>query len=63
MKLLTTLAARAGSFPGHGVNHENEAFAGRLVVTSVVAGRAATLHHTALGLDGQNLHEEFTLLS
>ena len=63
MKLLTTLAARAGSFAGYGVNQENEAFAGRLVVTSVMAGRAATLHHTALGLDRQKLHEEFTLLS
>ena len=63
MDLLTTLAARAGSFIGHGVNHEKEAFTGRLVVSRVMAGRAVTLHYTALGLDGQTLHEEFTLLS
>lgn len=63
MDLLTTLAARAGSFTGRGLNHEKEAFTGRLVVASVLAGRAVTLHYTALGLDGQQLHEEFTLLS
>lgn len=63
MDLLTTLAARAGSFTGRGLNHDKEAFTGRLVVTSVMAGRAVTLHYTALGLDGQKLHEEFTLLS
>ncbi len=60
---MSTLAARAGSCPGHGVNHEKEAFTGRLVVSPVLAGRALTLHYTALGLDGQKLHEEFTLLS
>ena len=43
MDLLTTLAARAGSFTGRGVNHENEAFTGRLVVSAVMAGRAVTL--------------------
>ncbi len=63
MDLQATLAARAGSFAGRCVNHEKEACAGRLVVTSVIAGRAVTLHDTALGLDGQNLHEEFTLLA
>jgi len=28
-----------------------------------MAGRAVTLHYTALGRDGRQLHEEFTLLS
>ena len=63
MNLLTTLAARAGVFTGRGVNHENEAFTARLTITPVMAGRALTLHYVASGIDGQHLHEEFTLLA
>ena len=63
MDLLTTLAARAGVFTGRGVNHENEAFTARISVTPVMAGRALTLHYLATGIDGQHLHEEFTLLA
>lgn len=63
MNLLTTLAARAGAFTGRGMNHESEAFTARLTVTPVMAGRALTLHYVATGIDGQHLHEEFTLLA
>jgi hypothetical protein len=63
MDLLATLVARAGVFTGEGVNHEGEDFAGRLEVIAVMGGRAVTMHYTAVGLDGQHLHEEFTLLA
>ena len=63
MNLLTPLAARAGVFTGRGVNHENEAFTARMTIAAVMAGRALTLHYVATGIDGQHLHEEFTLLA
>ena len=63
MNLLATLTARAGAFTGRGTNHENQAFTARLTITPVMAGRALTLHYVATGIDGQHLHEEFTLLA
>lgn len=63
MDLLAKLVARAGAFTGRGLNHANETFTGRMVVVSVMGGRAVTLHYTATGLDGQHLHEEFALLA
>ena len=63
MNLLTTLAARAGVFTGRGVNHKNEAFTARMTIAAVMAGRALNLHYVVTGIDGQHLHEEFTLLA
>lgn len=64
MDLLRSLAARAGLLTGAGLNHENEAFVGKMTVASILGGRAVTLHYTATGADGQVLlHEEFTLLA
>ena len=63
MNLLTTLAARAGVFTGRGVNHKNETFTARMTIAAVMAGRALNLHYVATGIDGQHLHEEFTLLA
>lgn len=60
--LLSLLVARPGVYVGRGVNHEQEAFTGRLAVQPLVGGRAVLLTYTATRDDGVPVHEEATLL-
>ncbi len=63
MTLLQTLAARAGTWRGSGINHEQEAFTGTLQVEPLVGGTAVLLRYRATLADGSVAHEEATLLA
>jgi hypothetical protein len=63
MNILGALAAGPKSFRGHGVNEENEAFAGELNVAVLEDGRAVMLGYTATLATGKIVHTESTLLA
>lgn len=63
MGVLQTLMSAPGTWTGQGVNHEQERFAGALVVEPLVGGAAVLLRYKAVLEDGSVAHEECTLLA
>jgi hypothetical protein len=62
MSILGALATGPKSYSGPGVNHENEAFVGTLLVESLEGGRAVLLRYAATLSGGEVVHSETTLL-
>lgn len=56
------IAEGPAAFEGHGINHEGEAFTGRLDATPLVGGAAVLLRYVATLGDGSVAHEESALL-
>lgn len=57
------LRAHTGRFEGTGINHEQQAFTGRLELAAVEHGDAVRLRYEATGDDGTVFHAEETRIS
>lgn len=62
MDLIDQLLSGPPMREGRGVNHEGQAFVGRMKIEPLVGRRAALLSYTATGLDGAHHHAEATLV-
>lgn len=61
--LITELKKYIGRFQGQGINHEQEAFTGRLDLSEAVGGKGINLKFVATGKDGTIFHEESSMLA
>ena len=60
--LIKTLFDKAGSYEGHGINHENQTFKGVLKLIPQFEGKGLSLEFIATGEDGTIYHKEYSTI-
>lgn len=62
-EILETLKKACGVYLGDGINHEGQAFTGRLSLEPLLAGRGFQIHFSATGKDGMLYHQEVSTIA